>query len=129
MKWLPGFYDGQHGEFAGITEGWSRLLEVCAHQIDEVFGEFRSDLFFCAVDEMKANVVFKHLCHQAVDPTADCGKEHELVTTIRVGIDGTLHCVELAAQLAEALEQLHLFPWLEGHRTVLLDNTHPGYGT
>lgn len=74
-----------------------RLFEVCAHQINKIFGEFRGNLLFGAVDEMKANVVFKHLCHQSIDAAAYSGKQHELVATIGVTIDGTLYRIELAA--------------------------------
>jgi hypothetical protein len=35
----------------------------------------------------------------------------------------------LTTQFADTLEELQLFPFVVGHEAILLDNTHPGYGT
>lgn len=106
-----------------------QLLQIGAYQVDQVLGEFGGDLFFGAVHQVEANVCFQHLGHQAVHAAADRGKKHQLVAAVGIGRQRALDSIELPAQSAEALQQLHFFPFVKRHGIPsLLDNTHRGYG-
>lgn len=105
-----------------------RLFQVSADEIDKVLGEFGGDLLLGAVDEVKTDVVFEHLGHEAVDAAANRGQQHQLVAAVGVALQRALDGVQLPAHLADSLEELHLFTFVVGHRHLLLDNTHPGYG-
>jgi hypothetical protein len=95
--------------------GGSGLFQISAYQIDEVFGEFGSDLLFGAVDEMETNVGFENLAHKAVNSAADGGEEHQLTPAIFIGGDQALDSIELAAEAADALEQLNFLAIVQGH--------------
>jgi hypothetical protein len=126
-----GFVEGQAAAFTFRAARQSRanLFEVGADEVDQIFRQLRSDLFLGAVGEMKADVRFKHLAHEAVDASTNGGKEHQLAAAVFIGGERTLDGVELAAQFAQALKQLHFFPFVVRHGAFLrLDNTHPGYG-
>lgn len=105
------------------------LFEVGADQINEILSQLGSDLLLCSIGEVKANVRFKHFAHEAIDASADSGKEHQLAAAVFIGGERTLDGVELAAEFAQALQQLHFFPFVVRHGGNLrVDNTHPGYG-
>ena len=84
----------------------AELLQISANQVDEVLGEFGGNLLLGAIDEMEADMRLHNLAHQAVDASADRGKQHELAPTILVAGEGPLDGVELAAQSAHALQKL-----------------------
>ena len=112
-------------EGPGINTG---LLQISTHQVDEVFGEFGSDLLFGAIDEVKADVGFKYLGHKAVDATANSSEQHQLVSAILIAGQGALDGVKLTAEFARTLQELDGFTFILGHGFAPLDNTLPGYG-
>jgi len=92
------------------------LLQISTNEVDEVFGELGCDLLLRPVDQMEADVIFKHLRHQAVDAAPDRGKQHQLVAAIGIGFKRALDSIKLPAHLADPLQQLHLFATIERHR-------------
>jgi len=105
------------------------LLQIGAHQVDQVLGQIGGNLLLGAVDKMEADVRLQHFGHQAVHASADGGQEHQLISAVFVARERALHGVELAAQFFYALQQLGFFPILMGHGLdSSLDNTHRGYG-
>lgn len=111
-----------------IPEIGADLFQISADKVDEVFCKFRGNLFFSPVDEMEAYVIFKNLRHEAVDAATNRGQKHQLVAAIGIAFKRALHGIQLPAHLADPLQQLHLFTFMERHRVKLLDHTHPGYG-
>jgi len=93
----------------------SRSFQVSAHQIDQIFGQFRGDFFLGAVGEVKTNMGFQILAHEAVYASANGSEEHQLVAAIVLGKEGALDGIELAAEFADALQELQFFPFVVGH--------------
>jgi hypothetical protein len=112
----------------GILRTRADLFQIGANEVDEVFGEFRGDLLLDAVDEVKSDVGFENLGHEAVDAAADGREQHELASAIIVGRQRALDGVQLATQFAYALRELDGFAFVMGHEVIPLDNTYPGYG-
>lgn len=96
----------------------ARLFQIRADEVNEVFGEFGGDLLLGAVDEMEADVGFEDLAHEAIDAAADGGEEHQLTAAVFIGVDEALDGIELAAEAANALEELDLFAFVDGHRRI-----------
>ena len=80
------------------------LLQIGAHQVDEVLAKLGRDLLFGPVLEVETDVVFEDLAHQSVDTAAHRGEQHELPAAVFIGRKGTLNGVELAAQFAQPLQ-------------------------
>jgi hypothetical protein len=98
------------------------------NQVNQILGEFGSNLLLGAVGQMKANVSLEYLTHEAVDTAADGSQQHELAAAIFVGVQRALDGIELAADFAKALEEFEFFAIHVRHFSdLLLDNTHPGY--
>lgn len=91
------------------------LLQIGAHQVDEVFGERWRYLVADAVREVKADVGFEYLAHEGVDAATDGGEEHELAAAVVAGEQGALESLELSAELVEALDLLKFFAFPVGH--------------
>jgi hypothetical protein len=104
------------------------LLQISTNEVDEVFGQLGCDLLLRPVDEVEANVIFKHLRHEAVHAATNRGQQHQLVSAIGVALKRALYGIQLPAHFADPLQQLHLFAIMERHWTKLLDDTHLGYG-
>ena len=121
---------GVRGPRIQIDGAGRRLLEVGADQVDEVLGEFGGDVLPGAGGEVLADVSLHNLAHEAVDAAADGGEEHELAVAVFTGGEEAFEGVELAAEPAEALEELGSFPFGEvaggGGGRILY--THWGYG-
>jgi high affinity Mn2+ porin len=95
--------------------GKRELFQVCPHQVNQILGKLRGNLFLRAVRQMKANMRLQHLAHQAVDPAPHGRKQHQLVSAIILGLQRPLHCIQLSTQLAHPLQQLHFFPLVMRH--------------
>jgi len=106
----------------------ARSLQVGTNEVDEVFGEFRGDLLFCAVDEVEADMGFEDFTHKSVDAAADGSEEHKLCAAVFIGKEGALNGIELAAEFADSLKEFYFFAFLVGHGVSPVDNTHPRYG-
>ena len=102
------------------------LFEVSAHQVDEIFGEFRRNLLLCAIREMKANMGFQHFRHEAIYTAAHSGQQHKLIVALAAGGEGAFNGVELAAQLADPLDHFDRFAFLMGHENSSLLIPTPG---
>jgi len=81
-----------------------RLLEVCADEVDEILSEFGSYLLFGSIDQMEADVGFEDFAHEAIDPSADRSKEHQLPSAVLVGSQETLDGIELTAEATDSLK-------------------------
>jgi hypothetical protein len=64
---------------------------------------------------METNMRLHDFAHQAVDPAAHRGKQHQLAATVFVGIDQAFDSVELAAHPAYTLEELKFLAIMHGH--------------
>jgi hypothetical protein len=97
-------------------------------KVNQILGQLGSDLLLGSVGQMKADMSFEHLTHEAVDAAADGSQQHELAATILIGSERALDGIELAAYFAKALEELEFLAIHGRHFGVLpLDNTNPGY--
>jgi hypothetical protein len=106
-----------------------QLLEIRAHQVDQVFGQLRSNLFLGSIHKMETNVGLQHLGHQAVDAAPHRRQQHQLAAAILICHQRALDCVQLTAQLLQSLLQFNLLPLLVRQcAPPWLDNTHPRYG-
>lgn len=98
------------------------------HQVNQIFGKFGRNLLFGAVGQMEADMRLEDFAHKAVDATAYCCKQHQLATTVLVGVKRAFHGIELSADFAEPLEQFKFLAIHVGHFGILLlDNTQWGY--
>jgi len=91
------------------------LFEIGTDEVDEIFREFGSDLLFCAIHKVEADVGFEDLGHEAVYATTDGCEEHELISAVSVGVNETLDGFELTAEAASSLKELYFFAFLQGH--------------
>src|ERR1700679_3895516 len=74
-----------------------------------------------------ANVIFHHLCHQAVDTAAHVRQKHQYIGAVVAGGEGTFDGVHLSTNPLDARNELLFFLVEIGH--VLLDYILWGYDT
>src|SRR3984885_7541621 len=99
-------------EAASMRPFAMKLLEIGANEVDQVFGQFGSNLLLGSVGQMESNVRLEHLGHQAVHASAHRGQQHQLVPAIVVGRQSSLYGIQLTTKFAHALQQLDGFPLL-----------------
>ncbi len=106
----------------------SALLQVRPYQVDQVFGQFGSNLLLGPIHQVKADVRLQNLGHQAVHPTAHRRQQHQLIAAVHIARKRALHRVQLAAYLLHALQQLYLLPLALRHDAApWWKYTHLGY--
>src|ERR1019366_8229532 len=88
------------------------LLEIRPNQIDQILAKFRGNLFFCAVNKMETDVIFKHFTHQAVDTTTNRSQQHQLSTTVLISCQSTFNSIQLSTQFSDALQQFKLLAFM-----------------
>ena len=103
------------------------LLQIGAHQIDQIFSQFGCNLLFGPIHQVEADVRLQHLAHQTVHSASNCRQQHQLTATVVIGRHQPFNCIQLAPQSAHSLQQFQLFPLVNTHNSPLLDNTHPRY--
>ena len=81
-----------------------RLLQIRPYEVDEFFAEIGGEGHVAVLEEVEADVVFEDLGHEAVDASADCGKEHEDVGAVAIFGESALDSVHLAADALDAVE-------------------------
>ncbi len=59
-------------------------LQICAHQVDQVLGQLRSNLLLGPVHKVEPDVILQNLPHQPVHPAAHRGQQHQLIAAIFV---------------------------------------------
>lgn len=78
--------------------GMRESLEVCAHQANQIFRQLnRRYGVLCVARDVQTDMVFEYLGHQAVDPSANVGQQHQDVRTIVAGGEGAFDGVDLPA--------------------------------
>ena len=105
----------------------SALLQVGAHQVNQVFGELvRGRGALVGHHHVQADMVFQHLAHQAVYAAADVGQKHKNIRAVVTIGERALDGVDLAADAFDAREQLLFFPF---HASILTSaHIQGGYG-
>jgi hypothetical protein len=72
--------------------------------MDKVLGQFWGDLLLSAIGQVETGVIVKHLSYQTVIGSAHRGEQHQLVTTILIGLQGGQYCIQLAAKSARLMQ-------------------------
>src|SRR5271166_1550161 len=75
------FFNGSHRKPV-MRSSKLTLLQIGAHQVDQVFGQLGGDLLFGSVGEMEPDMILEHFSHKAVD-AAQSWKDRTNTDTLR----------------------------------------------
>ena len=92
-----------------------KSLQIRMQQVDQVFGQLRRNLLFGAGHQMETDVILQHFAHQSIDSAPNRRQQHELSAAIFIEPKGFLYRIQLAAQFANTLQQLHSLPVMVRH--------------
>ena len=86
------------------------LFEIGAHHVDQLFGAAHplAVVPVLGIKDVRANVVFHHLRHEAVHGAARGGDQLQDFCALDLSLQSALDRFNLAAQAAHAIEELAL---------------------
>jgi len=88
-----------------------RLFQIGAHHVDQLFGAAHplAVVPMVRIKDVRADVVFHHLRHEAVHGAARGGDELQNLSAFDLSLQARSIASNLAAQAAHTIEELALF--------------------